>query len=74
MSDGAPYAFPVNEYRSTTAAKGMAMIPKRAMNVLKCETTRLLKLTSNSVEPLHVYVPRKVLFLVSIHSNLTYNV
>ena len=60
MSDGAPFAFPINEYRSTTAAKGMALLPKRAVDVMSCETARLLKLTSNAVEPLHVFVPRKV--------------
>lgn len=59
MVDGDPHACPINEYRSTTAARGMAMIPKRAMDISKCETVRLLKLTSDSVVPLHVYVPRK---------------
>ncbi|GLE05962.1 hypothetical protein PINS_up015173 [Pythium insidiosum] len=59
MSEGEPYAFPISEFRSTTAARGMAMIPKRACDIMSCETTRLLKLTSNAVEPLHVYVPRK---------------
>lgn len=54
-----PYAHAINEYRSTTAARGMAFLPKRAMNVSKCECARMLKLTSDSVEPLHVYVPRK---------------
>lgn len=38
----------------------MAMIPKRGLNVMKCETARLLKLTSNSIEPLSFVVPRKV--------------
>lgn len=59
MSEGEPYAFPISEYRSTTAARGMAMIPKRGNDIMSCETARLLKLTSNAVEPLHVYVPRK---------------
>ena len=61
MTEGPQYTFPINEYRSTTAARGMAMIPKRGLEVMKCETARFLKLTSNAVEPLHVYVPRKVL-------------
>jgi coronin-1B/1C/6 len=59
MSEGEPYAFPLSEYRSTTAARGMALIPKRACDIMSCETARLLKLTSNAIEPLHVYVPRK---------------
>lgn len=41
----------------------MAMIPKRGCDVMKCETARLLKLTSNSIEPLSFVVPRKVRFL-----------
>lgn len=39
------------------------MIPKRGCDVMKCETARLLKLTSNSIEPLSFVVPRKVRFL-----------
>nr|CCA14783.1 coroninlike protein putative [Albugo laibachii Nc14] len=59
MSAGEPFAFPISEYRTSTAAQGMAMLPKRACDVMKCETARFLKLTPNLVEPLHVYVPRK---------------
>lgn len=58
--DEAPFIFPISEYRSTVPSKGVAMVPKRGLDVLKCETTRLLKLTSNSVEPLSFIVPRKV--------------
>ena len=58
--DENPWCFSISEFRSTTAAKGMAMIPKRGLNVMKCETARLLKLTSNSIEPLSFVVPRKV--------------
>eukprot|EP00903_Cladosiphon_okamuranus_P005452 g5437.t1 len=57
--DENPWCFSISEFRSTTAAKGMAMIPKRGLNVMKCETARLLKLTSNSIEPLSFVVPRK---------------
>jgi coronin-1B/1C/6 len=59
MTDSDPFCFPVSEYRSTTAAKGMAMIPKRGLNIMACETTRMLKLTSSSIEPLRFIVPRK---------------
>jgi coronin-1B/1C/6 len=57
--DENPWCFPISEYRSTVAAKGMAMVPKRGLDVMKCETARMLKLTSNSVEPLSFIVPRK---------------
>ena len=37
----------------------MARVPKRGLNIMGCETARLLKLTANSVEPLSFHVPRK---------------
>lgn len=54
-----PYCFPLSELRSQNSAKGMAWVPKRGLNVMGCETARLLKLTTNSVEPLSFLVPRK---------------
>lgn len=54
-----PYCYSVAEHRSSVPAKGMAWVPKRGLNVMGCETARLLKLTSNSVEPLSFFVPRK---------------
>jgi len=54
-----PYCFAISEFRSTTAAKGMAFVPKRGLDVMKCETARALKLTSTTVEPLSFIVPRK---------------
>ena len=54
-----PYVHPLSEYKSNVAARGMAWIPKRSLNVMGCETARLLKLTTNSVEPLSFFVPRR---------------
>ena len=54
-----PYCHPVADHRSQTPAKGMAWVPKRGLNILGCETARLMKLTNNSVEPLCFFVPRK---------------
>ena len=54
-----PFCFPISEHRSAVSAKGMAWVPKRGLNIMACETARLLKLTSNSVEPLSFFVPRK---------------
>eukprot|EP00286_Rhodomonas_abbreviata_P029053 CAMPEP_0181292954 /NCGR_PEP_ID=MMETSP1101-20121128/2797_1 /TAXON_ID=46948 /ORGANISM="Rhodomonas abbreviata, Strain Caron Lab Isolate" /LENGTH=442 /DNA_ID=CAMNT_0023397489 /DNA_START=73 /DNA_END=1401 /DNA_ORIENTATION=+ len=51
--------FAVSDYRSNVSAKGMAWMPKRGLNVMGCETARLMKLTTNSVEPLAFFVPRK---------------
>lgn len=55
----APYAHPLNDYKSSVSAKGMAMVPKRNLDIMKCETARFLKLTTNTVEPLSFLVPRK---------------
>jgi coronin-1B/1C/6 len=54
-----PFCFPISDHRSQTPAKGVAWVPKRGLNIMGCETARLLKLTSNSVEPLSFFVPRK---------------
>ena len=54
-----PCCFPLSEQKSSISAKGMAWVPKRALNIMGCETARLLKLTNNSVEPLSFFVPRK---------------
>ena len=59
MVDDKPYQFAVSEYRSTTAAKGVALVPKRGLDIMSCEVTRVLKLTSNAIEPLRFIVPRK---------------
>ena len=59
MTGETPYCHDINSFRSSVSSKGMAMIPKRNLDVMKCETARLLKLTTNSVEPLSFFVPRK---------------
>lgn len=59
VANESPYCFPLGDHRSQTPAKGMAWVPKKGLNIMGCETARLLKLTSNSVEPLCFYVPRK---------------
>jgi len=48
-----------NEYRGTTQQKGMAFFPKRNMNFNKCELARFAKLTTNSVEYLSIYFPKR---------------
>lgn len=50
----------VNEYKSTEPQRGMAMMPKRGVNVFSCEIDRLYKLSgSGYVEPISFIVPRK---------------
>merc|ERR1711871_484126 len=59
MTKDTPHCHDISSYRSSVSSKGMAMVPKRNLDVMKCETARLLKLTTNSVEPLSFFVPRK---------------
>lgn len=59
LPPSAPYVLPLNTYRSTVSARGMCVVPRRGMSVEKCEIGRLLKLTTNGVEPLSFVVPRK---------------
>lgn len=61
FEDKPPYFHRLGDgFRSTTALKGVCLVPKRGLDVMKCETARLLKLTNNSgIQPLKFYVPRK---------------
>mmetsp|Transcript_22843 Transcript_22843/g.40459 ORF Transcript_22843/g.40459 Transcript_22843/m.40459 type:complete len:450 (-) Transcript_22843:139-1488(-) len=59
VTDEAPYQYHVGDYRASSPAKGMAMVPKRSCDVVKCEVARFLKLTKDSVEPLSFICPRK---------------
>jgi len=61
FEDKAPYLHKLNDgYRSTVPTKGICMVPKRGLDVMKCESARLLKLTNNQgVIPLSFVVPRK---------------
>jgi coronin-1B/1C/6 len=61
FEDSAPFLHKMNEgYRSTKPSKGICMVPKRALNIMGCESARLLKLTnSDGVHPLSFTVPRK---------------
>jgi len=57
--DEAPYFHYLTEYKSATPQRGMAFVPKRALNVSECEIARALKLSPNKVEPISFRVPRK---------------
>jgi len=57
--DENPHIFKLSEYRTNVPAKGVAFVPKRGLKHMKCETMRILKLTSNAIEPLSFTVPRK---------------
>jgi coronin-1B/1C/6 len=57
QSDGG--IFPLSTYSSNVAQKGLCMVPKRALDVMKTEHCRILKLHAKSIEPLSFRVPRK---------------
>lgn len=57
--DESPYIHYLTEYKSNTAARGLAMLPKRAMNVSECEIARFVKVTPDKLEPISFQVPRK---------------
>jgi len=57
--DEAPYIHYLTEFKSSTPQRGMAMLPKRAVNVSDCEIVRMLKLGTKLMEPISFQVPRK---------------
>ena len=59
--DKCPYIFKLNDgFRSNTPGKGYCLVPKRGLNVMRCETARILKVTNTAgVHPLTFTVPRK---------------
>ena len=54
-----PYQYPITSFKSNVPSKGCAWVPKRKLNVMKCETARMLKLTPSTMEPITFTVPRK---------------
>lgn len=59
LTDEKPYLHYLSEYKSNTPARGMAMMPKRGVNVSDCEIVRLIKLGVKTAEPIAFCVPRK---------------
>lgn len=61
FEDKAPFFHKLGDgFRSTTALKGVCLVPKRGLDIMKCESARLLKVTNNSgIQPLSFFVPRK---------------
>mmetsp|Transcript_35485 Transcript_35485/g.85618 ORF Transcript_35485/g.85618 Transcript_35485/m.85618 type:complete len:470 (-) Transcript_35485:333-1742(-) len=61
FEDKKPYFHRLGDgFRSTTALKGVCSVPKRGLDIMKCESARLLKVTNESgIQPLSFFVPRK---------------
>eukprot|EP00536_Pseudo-nitzschia_multiseries_P017745 jgi/Psemu1/70315/estExt_Genemark1.C_17830002 len=56
-----PHLYKLNDgFRSTTSGKGYCMVPKRGLDIMGCETARIMKVTnSDGIHPLSFIVPRK---------------
>jgi len=60
ISRESPYIHYLSQYSSTTPQRGFGILPKRAVDVNKCEIFRLYKLNANGLcEPISMVVPRK---------------
>ncbi|XP_067859174.1 coronin-7 [Heptranchias perlo] len=51
----------VNQCLTEVKSKGVAMVPKLALDVMSCEVIRVLQLTQNAIVPISYNVPRKSL-------------
>jgi len=59
MVDEKPWQFLLSEYKSNEPQRGVAFVPKRAVNVTQIEVARAYKLQTSLVEPISFQVPRK---------------
>ncbi|XP_077983604.1 coronin-7-like [Glandiceps talaboti] len=59
LTDSDPYITLASNYMGDVQQKGVAMVPKRALNVMTGEVNRLLQLTQHAVVPITYQVPRK---------------
>ena len=61
FEDKGPYLHKLNDgFRSTTPGKGYCFVPKRGLDIMGCETVRIMKITnSDGIHPLQFIVPRK---------------
>uniref|UniRef100_A0A663FCK5 Coronin n=1 Tax=Aquila chrysaetos chrysaetos TaxID=223781 RepID=A0A663FCK5_AQUCH len=59
ITDEAPYVHYLNTYTSKEPQRGMGWMPKRGLDVSKCEIARFFKLHERKCEPIVMTVPRK---------------
>lgn len=57
--DEEPYVHFVSEFKSSAPQRGMCTLPKTSCDVMKCEISRLYKLTNTQIIPISMIVPRK---------------
>eukprot|EP00004_Rigifila_ramosa_P015451 TRINITY_DN357_c0_g1_i2.p1 TRINITY_DN357_c0_g1~~TRINITY_DN357_c0_g1_i2.p1 ORF type:complete len:389 (-),score=86.06 TRINITY_DN357_c0_g1_i2:39-1205(-) len=59
MIDENPFVYSLSEHKDSVPQRGMAMLPKRCVDVSKCEMARLYKLTGPTIQPISFVAPRK---------------
>ncbi|XP_069044429.1 coronin-1A [Lepisosteus oculatus] len=59
ITDEAPYVHYLSMYSSKESQKGMGYMPKRGLEINKCEIARFYKLHERKCEPIVMTVPRK---------------
>eukprot|EP00062_Callorhinchus_milii_P016377 gi/632967605/ref/XP_007900070.1/ PREDICTED: coronin-1C isoform X2 [Callorhinchus milii] len=59
ISDEAPYVHYLNTFSTKEPQRGMGYMPKRGLEVGKCEIARFFKLHERKCEPITMIVPRK---------------
>ncbi|KAJ3588630.1 hypothetical protein NHX12_009484 [Muraenolepis orangiensis] len=59
ITEEPPYVHYLNTFSSKEPQRGMGIMPKRGVDVSKCEIARLFKLHDKKCEPITMTVPRK---------------
>ncbi|KAK5858711.1 hypothetical protein PBY51_002831 [Eleginops maclovinus] len=59
ITDEPPYVHYLSTFSSKEPQRGMGFMPKRGVDVTKCEIARLFKLLDKKCEPITMTVPRK---------------
>lgn len=57
--ESSPYQYQIGNFRTTKPTKGICMLEKRHCDVMKHQVGVFLRLTTDSIEPLVFYCPRK---------------
>eukprot|EP01121_Diplochlamys_sp_Union-15-3_P016864 TRINITY_DN581_c0_g1_i1.p1 TRINITY_DN581_c0_g1~~TRINITY_DN581_c0_g1_i1.p1 ORF type:complete len:921 (-),score=175.71 TRINITY_DN581_c0_g1_i1:31-2793(-) len=59
ISSASPYFSDLPTYASSIPHRGITIVPKLTVNVMAGEVIRILQVTSNSIQPISITVPRK---------------
>ncbi|XP_068574588.1 coronin-7 [Cebidichthys violaceus] len=59
VSASEPFFSQVSHCLTDTSSRGVALVPKHALDVLSCEVMRVLQLTDSCIVPISYQVPRK---------------